>query len=128
MSRTLQLKHKIIDGREVVKATATGEFDFEATKEALKRMLEEPEASQYEDILFDFRKAECELTIAEIFEVVQFMVELQWSPLRRIALVVLEGIEFDRAKFMELCAANRGLQIQAFVDPSEAKAWLRLEE
>jgi hypothetical protein len=45
-----------------------------------------------------------------------------------MAVLVSRESEFDKAKFMELCAENRGLKVHAFVELSEAEEWLGVQE
>lgn len=120
----MRVKPQTLDGKQFIKASATGEFDLEASKEMLKMLLEDPAFSQPCDILIDLREAECELTVVDIFELVGFMVEFRPYFSRRIAVLVSGQDAFEKAHFMELCAENRGFDVQAFDELSEAEAWL----
>lgn len=123
----LRVKHEVIDGKEFIKVSATGEFDLEASRGALKELLEDPKFSKPCDILCDLSDAECALTVTDIFMLVQSMTEHRSAFQRKIAVLVSSDHDFDKAKFMELCAENRGLQVQAFDEPAEAEAWLSEE-
>jgi hypothetical protein len=122
------VKRMHLDGDKFIKATATGDLDLEESKRALKLLLEDPAVSHMCDILIDLRAAECELTVAEIFGIVQFLVENRLSFLGKMAVLVPGQREFNKAKFMELCAENRGIQVHAFDQVCEAKAWLGVQE
>ena len=42
----------------------------------------------------------------------------------KLAILTSLGCEFDKVKFLELYASNRGFQVGAFVDFEEALYWL----
>jgi hypothetical protein len=121
------MNYKTLDGKKFVKARATGEFDLEESKQALSLLLQDPGFSKQCDILIDLREAECDLTMADIFEIVQYLVEHRQAFLGKLAVLVSGTSEFDKARFMELCAENRGIKVHAFTDPADAEAWLRME-
>jgi len=124
----MRVKYLHLNGEEFIKATATGELDLEESKRALKVLLEDPGFSHQCDILVDLREAACELSVADIFEIVQLLVKHRLSFLGKIAILVSGEPEFDKAKFMELCSENRGIQAHAFDEVSEAEKWLGLKE
>lgn len=124
----IRVKHETLDGKEFIKARATGEFDLEASKEALRTLLAHPRFSKSCDILIDFRDAECDLSMADIYEIVQFLALHRQALFGRLAVLVSGDSDFDMAGFLELCAENRGLQVKAFLDLSEAEKWLGIEE
>jgi hypothetical protein len=43
---------------------------------------------------------------------------------RKAALLVLPGVNFDRASFFETCSHNRGFAAHAFTDYEKAMRWL----
>lgn len=117
-------KHTVLDGKHFIKVEASGGFDLEESKRALRRLLQDPKFPEDSDIVIDLRESDCELGLADVFEVVQFMVEHRRAFFRKIALLAGGETELDKARFMELCARNRGLQVRAFSELPEAKAWL----
>ena len=43
---------------------------------------------------------------------------------RKVAVLVSGDREFGHARFLELCARNRGMRVRAFQNLEEADAWL----
>jgi hypothetical protein len=122
-------RHKVFPGRELVVISATGTFDFDGFKQAVARVAADPHYENCFETLFDLRDVECELSTVDIYEMAAL---LAWPnpalPTRRkIAVLVSGERNFDRAKFLELCAANRGVELAAFLDIAEADDWLDAE-
>ena len=80
------------------------------------------------DVLFDIRGAEIDLSILDIWELATYVANVvhQGPPKSfRAKLAVLCPVQdFDHAKFFELCAGNRGLNIRAFTSFEEVFDWL----
>jgi hypothetical protein len=125
---SMKTKYRVFPAKEFIKVTAEGSFDLEDSKKALKILVEKASLPGHFDILTDLREAECELSVADVFELTQWMVRHRPSFKSRIAVLVPRGDAFDKAGFLELCADNRGLRVHAFVDPSEAEEWLGVED
>jgi hypothetical protein len=106
---------------------ATGTLDLSASRIALAKLANDPEFDARSEVLLDLRDVTCAMTMAEIFELA---VAMAWPDPslpthRKIAVLVAGGlVEFDHAKFLALCASNRGLTIAAFDDYDKAGAWL----
>jgi hypothetical protein len=124
----VETKYKVFPEKEFIKGTAEGAFDLEDSKCALKALVEESSSSGHFDMLMDFRDTDCELSVADVFELTQWMVRHGSSFRGRISVLVPRGEAFDKARFLELCAENRGFLIHAFVDLSETEAWLGVED
>jgi hypothetical protein len=43
---------------------------------------------------------------------------------RKVALLVLPGVNFDRASFFEACSHNYGFSVNAYMDYESAIRWL----
>ena len=107
-----------------VKMTPNGEFDFDSTREWLIKALSiESKASELE-ILFDFRHARAELTTTNIWYLAAEMDKHRALFKEKIAILIRPDGNFDNAKFFELCATNRGLDVAAFKSYEEAIGWL----
>ena len=105
---------------------AAGTLDLSASKAALKKLTEDPEFDAKSEILMDLRDIDCVMTIADIFELANAMA---WPnptlpTFKKVAVLVSGSVEFDHAKFLALCASNRGLRIAAFDDYDKAGDWL----
>jgi hypothetical protein len=76
------------------------------------------------DILIDVRAATGNLTLIDIAELVQVMIENRDSFRSKLVVLTSHGRQFDNAKFMALYAGNRGFQVGAFSEFEEAISWL----
>lgn len=74
----------------------------------------------------DLRDVACDIDTVEVFHLASYMAwpDPALPTNRRIAVVVSGTREFDNAKFLELCASNRSLDMKAFTDYEEAVNWL----
>jgi hypothetical protein len=124
----VETKYRVFPAKEFIKGTAEGAFDLEDSKRALKGLVDKFCFPRHFDMLMDLRDAECELSVADVFELTQWMARHRPSLQHRIAVLVPGGDAFDKAGFLELCAENRGLRVRAFEDPSEAEEWLGVED
>jgi hypothetical protein len=120
----MDLNLRLIHAKDFLKTTPTGEIDRETSKRLiLKFALEHPSPGQY-DVLIDTRQTTGRLTLFDMVEMVNVMIEHRESFRSKAAILTTHGYPFDHAKFMELYAGNRGFQIGAFDDFEEAMNWL----
>jgi hypothetical protein len=118
------LNLRIIHARDFLKVTPTGEVELEASKQALLKLASLNAAPRQNDILIDTRQKTGFLTLADITELVDVMLEHRDSFRSKLAILASPGLGFDHAKFMELYAGNRGFRVAAFTDFEEAINWL----
>ncbi len=114
---------KIVPAREFIRTKANGEFDLEGTKELFLSVFAKMKDANVSEVIMDVREASSKLTAFEISELFSVLDQASWSALK-IAIVNRPKDDFDRAKFFELCAQNRGYQVGAFQEFEEAVAWL----
>ncbi len=114
----------VIPAKEFVKMTPDGKFDFDSTCELLiKAAAVEIKDSEIE-ILVDFRNAVTDLTMADIYYLAAELEKHRTVFREKIALLVSPEQKWDQAKFFELCAVNRGLDVGAFNSYEDAISWL----
>jgi hypothetical protein len=109
--------------------TSSGTIDLAASKSALKKLAADPEFDRHYEVLLDLRNSECEMTVMDVYEIAK---DLAWPdpalPTRKKIAVLVSGQRaFDHAKFLEVCSANRGVQVGAFEDYEKASEWLDTE-
>ena len=120
----MDLNLRLIHTKDFLKTTPTGELDLETSKRLiLKFALEHPSPGQY-DVLVDTRQTIGRLTLFDMAEMVNVMIEHRGSFRSKVVVLTSHGYQFDHAKFMELYANNRGFQVGAFDDFEEAMNWL----
>jgi hypothetical protein len=120
----MDLNIRVIHARDFLKVTSSGAADLETSKKRLLRLAAENAEPRQYDILIDIRQMTSLLTFTEIAELVDMMVEHRDSFRSKLAILTLPGDGFDRAKFMELYANNRGFHVEAFTNFEETIDWL----
>jgi hypothetical protein len=120
----MDLNLRLIRANEFLKTRPTGEYDLEMTKQLLLELARENSTPKKYDILIDVRAATGDLTLVDITELVQVIIENRDSFRSKLVILTSHGRQFDNAKFMALYAGNRGLQVGAFNEFEEAISWL----
>jgi hypothetical protein len=123
----MKITYRVYHCKDFIKTSVSGELDLEGSKKALKTLAEDPRYPDDYEILIDLRDADCHLEVYEIYDLCQYIGRYRLSFLNKIAVVVSDDGHFDKAKFMELFAGNRGFDIRTFTNISEAKKWLGTE-
>src|SRR5215475_4858201 len=120
----MDLNLRVIHARDFLKMTPTGEVDFEASKQSLLEIASLNASPGQYDILIDTRHKTGFLTITEIAELVDAMLEHRELFRSKLAILAKPGQGFDNAKFAELYATNRGFRVAAFTDFEDVMNWL----
>ncbi|MGP1677700.1 MAG: hypothetical protein ACTS8S_11905 [Giesbergeria sp.] len=115
--------------KDLIIMTSSGSIDLVASKAALKSLIADAEFEANDEILLDLRDSECELSITDVFEIATYLARPDPAlPMRKkIAVLVTGQRAFDHAKFLQMCCANRGLQLKAFEDYEKAGEWLDVD-
>ncbi len=124
MSDAVDLNLRLIHARDFLKTTPSGELDLKTSKQVLLKLASENAAPRQYEILIDVRQASGGMTFMDITELVDVMIEHRESFRSRLAILSSKGRQFDKAKFMELYAGNRGFRIGAFDGFEDAMNWL----
>jgi len=120
----MNLNVRVIRSQDFLKATPSGELDLEASKQLLLALAMKNSASDQYDILVDARHATSRLSLTDVAELVDVMIENRDSFRSQLAILTRPESTLEIAKFMELYAGNRGFQVAAFKDFEEAINWL----
>lgn len=122
----MELKHHVFPTRDLIVVDASGLFDLQSSKRAIRRAVSEPEHREQFNILADLRDATCDLSTVDVYEIAAQIASPgpPTPPRRKVAVLVTDNSEFDHAQFLALCAQNRGVTIEAFVSLEEAQQWL----
>ena len=115
---------KIVPAREFFRTKANGEFDLERTKEIFLAVFSKMKEAKVSEVVMDVREASTKMTASEINELLSVLNHVgSWSTWK-ISIVYRPKDDWDRAKFFELGAQNKGYRVRAFQDFEEALAWL----
>jgi hypothetical protein len=119
---------RVISAKEFLRADVRGEPDLATSKRILEELAAAGGADPGRDILLDVRQTGAPvLTSVDLFELVQVFRKLGLGVLNRIAILRLVKDEFDRARFFEMLATDRGLNVTVFDDFESACEWLHGE-
>ena len=114
---------RIIHAHDFVKATPTGHLDLEKSKKVLMEVASVCSHLVDYEILLDFRKAESEMSVTDLWYLASALSILREAFSRKTA-ILCPPERFDYAEFLAVCAQNSGLQVRAFTSFEDAIEWL----
>jgi hypothetical protein len=120
----LTLKLHVIHAKEFVQMTPEGKYDFESTRDMLIEAVSASAKNPDHEILLDLRGARADLSMVDVYYLAAELDRRGTVFRERIALLLTSEQKWDQAKFFELCAINRGLDVGAFNSYEEAINWL----
>ena len=120
----MTLKLHVIHAKDFVKMTPEGKYDFESTRDMLIEAVAASRQSPDHEILLDLRGSRGDLTMVDVYYLAAELDRCRAVFRERIALLITPEQKWDQAKFFELCAINRGLDVGAFNSYEDAINWL----
>ena len=121
----MKTTYKIISAKDFIKANPTGEPDLEEAKRILIELVSIAQPPADYEILLDIRESYGHLTYFDVYELVAELGRHRSTFHNKIAFLSRNDHQFDKARFLELCAKNRGFQVGAFTDFEETIEWLQ---
>ncbi|PKL41061.1 MAG: hypothetical protein CVV44_00035 [Spirochaetae bacterium HGW-Spirochaetae-1] len=117
-------KIKIITAKDFIEVTTDGIINITTSRQLLINIaMAEPPPADY-DLLVDFRDSGSKLSITDVYQLAAELFQYGDTFRRKVALLVLPGISFDKASFFETCSHNRGFLVNAFTDYEKAMRWI----
>ena len=116
-------KIKIIRSVDYLSISDDGIIEFEESKKTLSEIVEPKRPPADYEILLDFRRTQWVLSTEEIYSLVKVLIEKPDSFRDKIALLLLPGVNFDKATFQELCSDYKGITVQSFTNYEDAIQW-----
>jgi hypothetical protein len=120
----VELRAIIVQATDFIIATPDGVLDLEKSRELLKKITKTSEGHRDFHILIDFRTTDIKLSTVDIWEICRGLSEYGETFKRKTAILLREDGNFEKMRFLELCAFNRGFKINPFMDFEEAIMWL----
>lgn len=120
----MTLKLHVIHAKDFVKLTTNGQLDFDSTRDLLIEVVSVDTPASELEVLIDFRQSRADLTTTDIWYLAAELDKHRTAFKEKIAILISPEGNFDKAKFFELCATNRGLDVGAFISYEEAINWL----
>ena len=114
---------RVIPAKEFLRANVHGQVDLASSKALLTELAAAVGPGQH--ILIDSRDTgKAILTSLEIYDLVQTLRALGLGLMNKIAILRHHTDGFDRARFFQLLANDRGFAVGAFEDFEAAFGWL----
>ncbi|MHC4153461.1 MAG: hypothetical protein ACYST6_00825 [Planctomycetota bacterium] len=121
----MKIRYKIINAKDFIKTRPTGEIDLEESKRLLGQIAAMAGPPADYEILIDARESRGNLNYADMWELVSELSRHSEAFRNKIALLVRDDEQFNKASFMELCAKNRGFEVAAFTSFERTIDWLQ---
>lgn len=119
----MAVKIKIIRSIDYLSVSDNDTVDFEESSSNLVELAKPNQPPANYDLLLDFRRTQWILSTAEIFHLIQAILEDREIFGERIALLVLPGVNFDKDEFYELCGKDQKRRIGTFTNYEDAVHW-----
>jgi len=117
-------KIKVITGTDFLEVTAEGVINLTTSRQLLVDIAKAEQLPVDYELLIDFRDTQNQLSILDVYQLAAELAQHGDTFRRKAALLVLPGINFDRASFFETCSHNRGFAVHSFTDYEKAMRWL----
>jgi hypothetical protein len=126
----MSMRQEMRPDADLLEVRATGEFSLDEAKRVFVEMMEAVSLHKAKRVLFDGRTLTGNPQTMDRFYYAEFAAATaarfktrDASGPTRFAYLLKEPV-LDPERFGENVAANRGMLVQAFDDPHEARAWL----
>ncbi|HMQ78228.1 MAG TPA: hypothetical protein PKE39_05500 [Ignavibacteria bacterium] len=119
---------KFVKTKDFIKTTASGQLSLDQSKKVLKEIAKLNTPDDIHDILVDIRDTISGLSLSDIYELVTEVGNHRQAFRKKIAILLGSQHDIDKARFLEMCASNRGYNVNAFDDFEEAVNWLMCED
>lgn len=117
-------KIKIITAGDFLEVTPNGILNTTTSRQLLVDIAKAEHHPVDYELLVDFRDTQCHLSIADVYQLAGELCQHGDTFRKKVALLVLPGVEFDHARFFETCSHNRGFMVNAFTDYDMALRWV----
>jgi hypothetical protein len=117
-------KIKLITAQDFLEVTPAGLINLTTSRQLLVEIAKAQQPPADYDLLVDFRDTHSLLSTLNVYQLAAELCQQRDTFRQKVALLVLPGIDFDRASFFETCSLNRGVSVNAFTDYETAMRWL----
>jgi hypothetical protein len=117
-------KIKIVSAREFLEVTPEGTINLATSRQLLVDIAKAKHQPVDHELLVDFRDTRSDLSVLDIYQLAGELFQHGDTFRGKVALLVVSGVNFDRASFFETCAHNIGFSVNAFLDYEKAMRWI----
>ena len=121
-------KIKVITAKDFLEVTTDGIINLTTSRQLLIDIAKAEHQPVDYELLVDFRETQSQLSTIDVYQLAAELCQYGDTFRRKVALLVLPGVNFDQASFFETCAHNRGFLVDAFTDFETAVRWLLSSE
>jgi hypothetical protein len=114
---------KIVKTKDFIKTTASGELNLQESRNVLTKLAALNLPDENHDMLVDIRDTVSVMTLSDIYELVTEIGKHRSAFRNKIAILLADHHDFDKAAFLEMCADNRGFTVNTFTEFEEAVKW-----
>ncbi len=115
---------RLVRGTQFIYVDHDGTLELESSRDALCQLLSDGPKRERYDLLFDVRDADVDLTMPDVWTLVQDLETCAPGFDQRLAILDDWDETFDRMQFMEASAHEVGFQVRAFIDFESTVNWL----
>ena len=115
---------KIITAKDFLEVTPEGIINLDTSRKLLVEIAKAEHHPVDYELFVDFRDTVSQLTTFDVYQLAGELYKHGDTFRRKVALVVLPGINFYHARFFETCSLKRGFSVNAFTDYEKAIHWI----
>ncbi len=117
-------KIKIVTTKDFLEVTPEGTINMTTSSQLLLDIAKAEYHPVDYDLLIDFRDTEWNMSAVDLYQLAQELILHGDTFRRKVAVLVLPGVNFDSASFLETASHNRGFEVNAFTNFESAIRWL----
>ena len=117
-------KIKIVTTKDFLEVTPEGTINMATSSQLLIDIAKAEKHPVDYDLLIDFRDTEWNMSTVDLYQLAKELVLHGDTFRRKVAVLVLPGINFNSASFLETVSHNRGFEVNAFTNFENAIRWL----
>ena len=117
-------KIKVITAGDFLEVTPDGIINLTTSRQLLVEIAKAEHLPVDYELLVDFRDTQSHLSVFDVYQLAAELCQYGNTFRRKVALLVVPGINFEHASFFETCSQNRGFYVNAFTDYEKAMRWL----
>jgi hypothetical protein len=117
-------KIKLITTGDFLEVTTEGIINLTTSRQLLVDIAKADHPPADYELLVDFRDTQSQLSVTDVYQLAAELCQHGDTFRRKVALLVVPGINFEQAHFFETCSHNRGFAINAFTDYEKAMRWV----
>jgi hypothetical protein len=117
-------KIKLITAGDFLEVTTEGIINLTTSRQLLVDIAKADHPPVDYELLVDFRDTQSQLSVTDVYQLAAELCQHGDTFRRKVALLVVPGINFEHARFFETCSHNRGFSINAFTDYEKAMRWV----